>query len=771
MSSTSRHRILWSYSSPTQLNLLPAGTVSSWSQLKEVVTKTLNLNLNPTAFSVATLDQGDAHPIPVQKYDVGLREGIILHLPAAEMSLEVHMKDGRSFRILTNPLHSIHDLKTQICQQKGYPVEQQELFFKNQALLNKSLLLDYNIKGNNKVHLQVQPGELFAIHVQTFWGRTFDVEIAPHYTAKDVLQKVFRREQLKKEIAEKSESLMLVKYSGRILDKELCMNFYSIKQGAQLQLVSISEVSKRLQQTINVCIAESEVNYSVTAADSDTWLVVALKLQALTGVSATNMTLVADTGQVDFGATISELNPTDLKKIHVVFRKQRKPEFSISNPKIKLELQLPSGVSHVLECSKKNTVREIKEMLVNYDVDNVQSYDIVQNKVVLADGSNLQNLKLQDKCKLALRVRDFQVTIYHGGNPFRVGAQPNQTLSSLLHKIKSPSGKFKVIHCGKELDVDHNKVLKDTSLCDGSHIFVETSSSQIKVLHLVVGNVVIPMSSNHSVNPLHNQQLKSLGVDTEYIHRSVQGFLNWRFRGQKPIISRQSTGLAQRRNSARRTLLSREQKQSSLIASESEIKPRSWQCLERIPPRWRDIITSTQAPSSSIIRDEADKKADLASPESTRLSLSRRHRSAIIRLPQLTDRSENMAYKEDATSNPISVRTPAIKSALSRKLPSASKKRNLSVHFQMPGEDLSSENTVKVWTLRGLQRTNSSKKPSTANSYRLSPLQYSSLKLNSPLEFTNERLYSRETSHLGWRDQSALSLTRETSHMQTRKTV
>ena len=114
------------------------------------------------------------------KFASDISKGIVICL--SSRSFVVHVEGDpldEAVSLKVNPLQTVRDLKEQIEQLKGFPCHQQELFFKQQALQNKQLVIDYRISSASRLTFQLQPSVSMSVYVEAFWGKTYAVELTP----------------------------------------------------------------------------------------------------------------------------------------------------------------------------------------------------------------------------------------------------------------------------------------------------------------------------------------------------------------------------------------------------------------------------------------------------------------------------------------------------------------------------------------------------------------------------------------------------------------
>lgn len=124
--------------------------IKTIGDLKKMVSKKLNILYECTKLFYSNselIDKDDLYSLNQQS----LIELLIIKI----IELEIFMVQGESFMINVMESGTIEDIKIEISNTKGFPVEKQELSYNNEKLISNSLIKFYNIENNCRIFLEI----------------------------------------------------------------------------------------------------------------------------------------------------------------------------------------------------------------------------------------------------------------------------------------------------------------------------------------------------------------------------------------------------------------------------------------------------------------------------------------------------------------------------------------------------------------------------------------------------------------------------------------
>ena len=538
--------LLWVFTETTKLYLFSAPAEESVASVHDFLHRTQNLDAPD--YELAVLSPGILYPILLQNFKADICNGVILCLPSSDITLVIQTEQREVLSMRAHPLDTIEDIKTRIEELKGYPVAVQDLLLDGQTLRNDDSVLDYHISQETRLFLVLQSCRKFPIHVDTFWGVKYTIEVGSCTTVKQILQMILRKTMRHEEEASDFytrvfmrdkpmyDGLLRLETTNTIMKENLCLGYYKISKGAILRLTSTGEATKDNCRMVQVLL-ENGVTVHTNAARYDNWYIVVLKLHGITGKPVDIMRLHVNENIVELNCTIGTLKQTN----DITYAKlaTRRTSNSMANNaqktasgKLQLEVKTVNGVTENVWCSPRDTVHDVKLKLEKIGVPEARYCDVLYKKVKLPTNSKLIDYKLHDRTQMELKMGEFPVQVMWATKTVKLTAQSEQPISDLLTRIETKTGaspiKAAITFAGRNLYDIEDMVIHESALYVHSIIYVEPLQTS-RVLHLVTVDKVIPIPVRPKIDPLHLHQLTHLHLHPEMFLKSLQWFIKWRF--------------------------------------------------------------------------------------------------------------------------------------------------------------------------------------------------------------------------------------------------
>lgn len=145
-----------------------------------------------------------------------------------------------SFEI--QPFDNIKDIKMKIQDLEGIPVDNQNLYLGKKLLKDSTTVLDYEIKNNDNLRLDINPNKII-IFIRPELGRTITLETKFNETIENIKNEIESRENFKKEF-------QILKYKGNKLEDTKTLEDYSIGTNSYLELC----LNKKEMQIIPILV-------------------------------------------------------------------------------------------------------------------------------------------------------------------------------------------------------------------------------------------------------------------------------------------------------------------------------------------------------------------------------------------------------------------------------------------------------------------------------------------------------------------------------------
>ena len=549
--------LLWVFTETTKLFLFTTSEEDSVASVHDFLLRTQNLH--PSDYELAVLSPGILYPVLLQNFKADLFGGVIMCLPSDDITIAVQTEEREVLSIKTHPLDTIEGIKSRIEEVKGYPTVVQDLILDGHILRNDESVLDCHVSQETRLFLVLQSCRKFAIHVDTFWGVKYTIEVGASTTVKQVLQKILRKTTRQEEEAKEFytsifmrdkpiyDGLLRLETANTIMKGSLCLGYYKVRRGAILRLTSTGEATKDNCRMVQVLL-ENGVTVHTNAAKYDNWYIVVLKLHGITGKPVDTMRLHVNENIVELNCTVGTLKQTNditYAKLATLRNSTSKAnhEHNSTNGKLQLEVKSVNGVTESIWCSPRDSIQDVKIKLEKIGVPEARYCDVLYKKVKLPPNSKLMDYKLQNRTQMELKMGEFPIQVMWATKTAKLTAQSQQPISDLLGKIETKTGvspiKAAITFAGRNLYDIEDMIIQDSALYVHSTIYVEPLQTS-RVLHLVTVDKVVPIPVRPKIDSLHLHQLTHLHLHPEIFLKSLHWFIKWRFPFRRAHSNRSS---------------------------------------------------------------------------------------------------------------------------------------------------------------------------------------------------------------------------------------
>ena len=150
------------------------------------------------------------------------------------------------------PFDNIKDIKMKIQDLEGIPVDNQNLYLGNKLLKDSTTVLDYEIKNNDNLRLDINPNKII-IFFRPESGRTITLETKFNETIENIKKEIESREKFKKEF-----QIFELFFEKR----KLCLNIV-------LGQDRIKDIKEKIRKLTNIPISDQKLFYKKKYMDDE----------------------------------------------------------------------------------------------------------------------------------------------------------------------------------------------------------------------------------------------------------------------------------------------------------------------------------------------------------------------------------------------------------------------------------------------------------------------------------------------------------------------
>ena len=530
------HVILWMYTHPHTLFLLEPGRGDTLTTVEEFIWNNYSTRVLPSALKILNLDT-----YKIRDVENEIKSPYtVLFVPQFKYDVLIEPSEGANFHVDVNLTDSVDDLKYRILKARGFPLNQQDLHLNGHVMENHVRLFEYDLHNRGKVKLQVQPGIPFILHVNTLWGKKYNIHVYPCTTTLDLLCLVLQRMHSAHHqttysykhyrqliMSHELKRWLILEHNGEKLEFDDLLNFHNITNGSTVTLRAFTDkYSADDRQTIRIFRSNGDI-YNVKCTKYDLWLMVTLKVHAVTSIPLDALRLY------HFGSALVTSNPIGIfasSKAHVDLVDIR-PKWQQNDENWQqISVQLPSGLVEIIYCKLQDTISTIKTYLERRGVANGIYYDLYNETSRLLNNALIYQITFDSLKPLIMVLQTFPIQVIGGGGTTKITVQGHTELSTLLIHTSFPSHRdqSRVIFLGEEL-TQKDMTLSQTSVSANTILFTILSNNvpYIKIISSDERRTFPFTSKPHRFKI--QEAIEQLSRVDDTTKQSLVKFLLWRF--------------------------------------------------------------------------------------------------------------------------------------------------------------------------------------------------------------------------------------------------
>ena len=427
-------------------------------------------------------------------------------------SMEILVKSvsGKTLHLHVDPCDTVEDIKYLICDQEGFPPDQQRLVFGGKQLIDSLSLCDYNIAHLATLHLVLRL-KAIQISITTLAGKTIPIKARSSDTIDRIKATIWDKERIPPEQQK-------LKFNGKELFGDRTLSDYGIQKDACLFLSEINSVTVFVE-------TPSGKTISLGVLPTDTITSVKSNLQDKEGIPSEQQTLFFQNEQLEDIRTLSTYLIQNGDTLDLVLR----PRGTID---VSIKPALGRGKTITIATLPSDTVATVKAKIQDIEGVPHERQKLFIGREELLDGQLLSEYSITKGSVLSLNTTGYTIFVKTlTGESLTLDIEAYymiEDVKRLIHKkLGMPVGQQKLIHGGRQLE--NIRTMSDYCIQKGSTLHLLNTGMQIYVKTLTDKIITINAEPSDTVWNIKQKFAEKEGVPVKqqrliYAGRQIADF-------------------------------------------------------------------------------------------------------------------------------------------------------------------------------------------------------------------------------------------------------